>query len=373
MIKRKAVVAGHICIDITPVFPKKAAADPSGILLPGKLVHMDGVDIHTGGAVANTGLAMKLLGVDVCLMGKTGKDDLGNLISEKLEMYGAAEHMIRSEQEQTSYSIVLAIPGIDRMFLHDPGANASFSTDDLDFDEIRKADLFHFGYPTVMRRMYENQGEEMVRMFRKVKEAGAALSLDLAALDPGSEAAREDWGRIMKRTLPLVDFFVPSAEELCFVSDRERYDEWMARAEGDDITKILTVEDVRPLGQKALDMGAAVVLIKCGAPGIYYRTATGGKMEALCQRMGLSRESWEGKEGFEASYVPEAVVSGTGAGDTSIAAFLTSVLEGASLEEALQMAVATGACCVASYDALSGLKPLCELKEKIRCGWKKTT
>ena len=65
------------------------------------------------------------------------------------------------------------------------------------------------------------------------------------------------------------------------------------------------------------------------------------------------------------------MLSGTGAGDTSIAAFLTSMLEGDSMEECMHLAAAAGASCVAAYDALSGLKPLDELRKKIASGWKK--
>ena len=332
---------------------------------------MDGVDIHPGGAVANTGLAMKRLGGDVRLMGKIGKDELGALILKRLEEHGAAEGMILSDQEKTSYSVVLAIPGIDRIFLHDPGANVTFSGSDLDFEAIKGADLFHFGYPTLMRRMYQNQGEELARMFRRIKEGGTAISLDMAAIDPSSEAAGEDWKGILEKVLPYVDFFVPSAEELCFMLDRERYQEWTKRAEGRDITEVIRVKDVKPLGQTVLDMGAGFVLIKCGAPGIYYRTASGKRIEDLCRKLNLSKESWKDKEGFEPSFEPDAVVSGSGAGDTSIAAFLASVLREADLKEAVEMAAAEGACCVAAYDALSGLRSLEEMKERIRRGWRK--
>ena len=65
-------------------------------------------------------------------------------------------------------------------------------------------------------------------------------------------------------------------------------------------------------------------------------------------------------------------MSGTGAGDTSIGAFLTATLDGYSLEEALRLATATGASCVEAYDALGGLKSFDELKRKIEAGWKKT-
>ena len=137
------------------------------------------------------------------------------------------------------------------------------------------------------------------------------------------------------------------------------------------MTEILTAEDVAPLAEQIIDMGASVALIKCGAPGMYYRTASADKIKDVCERLTLNIDDWAQKEGFEKSYKPEAVLSGTGAGDTSIAAFLCSILEESSLAEALQMATATGACCVAAYDALSGLKPLDELKEKIANGWEK--
>ena len=60
---KKVISAGHICLDITPVFPDSTQGQPlRELLCPGKLIHMDGVAVHTGGSVDNTGLALKLLG-----------------------------------------------------------------------------------------------------------------------------------------------------------------------------------------------------------------------------------------------------------------------------------------------------------------------
>ena len=71
---KKIIAAGHICLDITPVFTSEKVENISDILVPGKLIQMGQADVHTGGAVANTGLAMKILGADVTLMGKVGAD-----------------------------------------------------------------------------------------------------------------------------------------------------------------------------------------------------------------------------------------------------------------------------------------------------------
>lgn len=368
---RTAVAAGHICLDITPVFHGGRGTQMDKILEPGKLIDVGTADIHTGGAVANTGLAMQKLGIDTKLMGKIGDDALGKTILSILESYHAAEGMIVDADATTSYSIVLAIPGIDRMFLHHPGANHTFSYDDLDFAEIAKADLFHFGYPPIMRNMYLDNGKELVRIFQKVHESGVLTSLDLAAIDPSSEAAQQNWEEILRQVLPYVDFFVPSIEELCMMIAPETYAKWLERANGSDVTGILSLSDILPLAEKLQSMGARNFLIKCGAPGLYYDMADAEVQKELGAKSGLHFLDWAGKSGFEKSYTPEQVLSGTGAGDTTIAAFLSALLQGYDLETCLHLASATGASCVAAYDALSGIKPFAEQLEHIQNGWKK--
>ena len=370
--KKKVIAAGHICLDITPVFPEMKAESLDQVLSPGKLLQMDRADVHTGGAVANTGLAMKKLGADVRLAGKIGKDAFGELILNILKKYDAQEGMTVSEGESTSYSVILAVPGIDRIFLHNPGANDSFCADDIQDELLKDAALFHFGYPPLMRSMYQNDGQELVKLLQKVKRAGTAVSLDMAAVDPGTEPGRTDWKTILEKTLPFVDFFMPSAEELCYMLDRERFYQWQERARGGDVTQILDPEeDIRPLAEMCMDMGCQILLIKCGAPGMYFKTADSRHLEPLCSSLEMDPALWGGREIFERSYIPERILSGTGAGDTSIAAFLTAVLKGCGPEECLHLAAAAGASCVAEYDALSGIGTLRELEEKINRGWKK--
>jgi len=372
MLRKKVIVAGHICLDITPIFPNKTVAHLTDILSPGKLLNVEAADVHTGGCVANTGLAMKILGADVTLMGKIGADAFGDMVRSVLRKYNADSGLLIINGETTSYSVILAIPGVDRIFLHNPGANNTFSAEDIPRDVLDETALFHFGYPSLMASMYENEGKELVNMMKFAKEAGAVTSLDFASIDPNSAAGVVDWDEILKRTLPYVDFFVPSVEELCYMLDRSRFYEWQERAAGRDITEILNIErDVIPLADKCMAFGARGLLIKCGASGIYYRTADKGKFDPLCQKLQLDVDEWAGKEGFENSYIPQKVLSGTGAGDTSIAAFLTAMLEGYSLEKTMHLTAATGASCVETYDALSGLKSFEKLQAKIDAGWTK--
>ncbi|MBQ1446658.1 MAG: hypothetical protein IIZ14_05340, partial [Solobacterium sp.] len=130
--------------------------------------------------------------------------------------------------------------------------------------------------------------------------------------------------------------------------------------------------DIRPLAERCLSYGAKVLLIKCGAPGMYLRTAGAEVLNTIGSRLGFRTGEWADLEIFEPSYVPERIVSGTGCGDTSIAAFLTAVLNEETPQEALHLAAAAGAACITGPDALSGLMNMTELKEKIHAGWEKT-
>ena len=367
VMSKKILAAGHICLDITPVFPAVVRGRTIDALLrPGKLVHMEGADVHTGGSVANTGLALKLLGNEVSLLGKIGKDAFGQMVKNIVASYGAGG-LIEDAASSTSYSVVLAVPGFDRIFLHNPGANDSFSNDDIPEEALEDAVLFHFGYPPLMRRMYADGGEKLVRMFRRVKAHGIATSLDLAAVDPHSEAGHADWRGILRAVLPYVDFFEPSFEELCFMLDRERYDRLNR---GGDMTDGLDLcAEALPLAREVIGMGCRAVLIKCGTGGMAYRTAEAEAIRTVGERPPLDADAWADKEGIQPCFRADIVRSGTGAGDTSIAAFLTAVLRGYSPAECAAFAAAEGACSVTAYDALSGLRPLEELERRIRSGW----
>ena len=365
---KKVISAGHVCLDVTPVFSNEHTyRNVADILVPGKLIQMDPASVSSGGSVSNTGLALKVLGNDVTLMGKVGDDDFGAMLAQIFARYGAGG-LIVDKDSATSYSVVLAIPGIDRMFLHCPGANNSFSNADIPDGPLEDAVLFHFGYPTLMKKMYEDDGKEMAAIFQRVKSKGIATSLDLTAVDPNSEAGRLDWVKILKNVLPYVDFFVPSFEEICFMLDRPLYESLLS--ERDDMTANMDFDrEVKPIADKLMALGCKTVLIKCGISGMYFRTASREVMAGTGERIGLDLDAWADKEGIQPCFKADIVRSGTGAGDTSIAAFLTAALDGEKIEDCAAIAAAEGACCVTAYDALSGLKSIKDIKERIASGW----
>ncbi|HQB83782.1 MAG TPA: hypothetical protein PLR50_09830, partial [Candidatus Rifleibacterium sp.] len=95
------------------------------VMQPGKLVDMGPAVLSTGGSVANTGMALKRLGLPVRLMGKVGRDAFGAAVCDVFRTHDETlvKTMIVDPAVATSYTVVINPPGIDRIFLHCPGAN----------------------------------------------------------------------------------------------------------------------------------------------------------------------------------------------------------------------------------------------------------
>ncbi|MFW6457068.1 MAG: carbohydrate kinase family protein [Planctomycetota bacterium] len=359
------IVAGHICLDITPDFSSVTGSSVGEVLRPGKLLEVGAPTISTGGAVSNTGLALRRLGLNVSLMGRCGTDQLGDMLLDVLaeEAPGAGDGMSVSDNAQTSYSVVLAIPGIDRIFLHCPGCNDTFGPGDIDSTLLSRARILHFGYPPLMRRMYESEGKELERILHNASNAGTATSLDMALPDPDSDAGRADWPSILSRILPHTDVFLPSLEELLFMLDRSRFQALSESAGG--ITDNFLPEDVRRAAGQCLEMGARIVVVKCGHVGAYLRTREQPGEVKNC--LG-SPDDWRAVEIFEPTCQVKTVASATGAGDSSISGFLAAMLRGEDPRWCMASLATVGAQNLSAIDAVSGVRSWEETVRHIEAG-----
>jgi sugar/nucleoside kinase (ribokinase family) len=367
----EVIVAGHICLDIIPAMHLKKTG-MGAIMVPGKLVEIGQAVISTGGAVSNTGLALHRLGNRVKLMGKIGHDEFGDMILKVIQKQGESliNGMITAEGEQSSYSIVISPPQVDRIFLHCTGANDTFAAADLQVSELAGCRLFHLGYPPLMRRLFERDGEELTRLLRTVKQRGITTSLDLAKPDPDSDAGRADWRTILVKSLPYVDVFMPSFEEILFMLHRDKYEQFLQESSTGDLLQFADGALLSEIAEELLGMGAAIVGLKLGEHGLYIRTsASSNRLHA----MGLcapEAENWVNRELLSPCFMAESIGT-TGAGDSTIAGFLSGLLRGLSIEAALESAVAVGAYNVEQADAVSGIPSWEEARQRIAAGWAK--
>ena len=78
--------------------------------------------------------------------------------------------------------------------------------------------------------------------------------------------------------------------------DKERFQEWQERAAGRDVTEILDIEkDVKPLADECMKMGVKVLLLKCGAPGMYFCSASKEVLSQITDRLELDVEEGQVK------------------------------------------------------------------------------
>ncbi len=347
------VAAGHICLDITPEIPD-TGTPLDRLLRPGSLTVIGPAAMSTGGGVANVGLCARKMGLSVALMGKCGDDLLGQTLLEVLERTsGESQHGMRvAPGETTSYSVVLAPPGSDRIFLHCPGANDTFTAADVDLEIAASAKLFYFGYPPLMARMYGDGGRELAKLLAGVKSHGVTAALDMALPDPSGAAGKADWPAILQRALPHVDVFLPSFEEILMMLRRDEYDRL---AGGGDLLAHASIPMLRSLANECLALGPAVVMIKCGRHGLYVKTGAANAFDKMGSAKPAAKE-WAGRELFAPSYRVPKVVSATGSGDAAVAGFLTALLRGADPATAADYACASGGQNVQAVDAVSGIK-----------------
>lgn len=339
-----AVVAGHICLDIIPALP------PGIRFEPGRLVEAGRATLSTGGTVSNTGLALHKLGMSVRLVGKVGDDLFGDNVRALLNRRepGLGEAMAVAPGEPTSYTVVISLSGEDRMFLHAPGCNDTFTADDVPLEVLQECRLMHFGYPPLMARMYQDEGRELEALMRKAKGAGATTSLDMSLPDPSTPSGKAPWRRILERVLPHVDVFLPSYDELQYMLRQEE------------------AASPEQLADEALSLGAKAVGLKLGDQGLLLRVGPALDGFGRAEPTG----EWADAQVHAPCFSVE-VAGTTGSGDATIAGFLMGLLRGFSPQQAVQAGVAVGACCCEQPDSTSGVRSWEETRARIDAGWQK--
>lgn len=357
MFDGEVVVAGHICLDVIPTF----APTGGGAVRPGTLVRVGPARFAPGGAVANVGMALSRLGCPPRLVGKVGDDQFGATLLGLLRAQDArlAAAMRVTAGETTSYSVVINPPGIDRTFLHCPGANDTFAAADLATLDWAGVRLLHFGYPPLMARIAADDGAELATLLAAARAHGVTTMLDMAWPDPASAMGQLDWHALLRRCLPHVDCFLPSVEEVRFMLD----------GAGDAASWTLAQLDA--LAERCLTMGVAIVALKLGDQGIYLRTtADAARLSQAGAALASVVSQWRGQHLWAPCFA--AMVAGTtGAGDATIAGFIWGLLAGDDPTTTLKGAVAVGACSVEATDASSGIPPWAQVQARITAGWER--
>ena len=366
----QVAVAGHLCLDIIPNFHSNR--DYSDVLVPGKLIDVGPASMATGGSVSNTGIALHRLGIQTRMIGKIGSDQFGSMVLGLLNDQDPSltKDMIIDSSGSTSYTIVISPPDRDRMFLHCPGVNDTFCNADIKEEQINGIRLFHFGYPPLMRKIFRHDARELEELFQRVRKKGIVTSLDMAKPDPKSEAGGVNWVRILERVLSCVDLFMPSLDEILFMIDRKTFDSLTGQFDEASLPKRVDTILLDKLADTLIGMGARAVAIKLGDQGLYLRT--GDRTERLANAAGCGADAtpWNNRQ-LLAPCFRTRVAGTTGAGDCTIAGFITGLLSGTDPVSVITNAVGVGACCTETSDATSGIPAWQTVIDRINSGWQR--
>ncbi len=328
----KVAVVGHLCVDIRP----ELSHPPS--LEPGTLRQVGPVTIALGGAVANTGRVLAVLGTPVVGWAAVGTDDLGTIIGSHLARIPDFEFRPQTVAAGTSYTIVLEPPQQDRAFWNYPGSNAEL---DLGSVTLGDVDLLHFGYPSLMPGVCADGGAALVELFERASGQGIATSLDLAWVDQRSDAGGVDWPDFLRRILPVTDILSPSYDDLACVFD---------------LPEAFDADAANGLVGRLLEAGAGIVMVTGGVDGLLLGVGPAGRLGRLA-RCGLRPADWAEVRLRVPAKALSQVSTTTGAGDAATAGLLVGLRSGLGPRTAVELAAVVAAAVIeqGGTEAFTGL------------------
>lgn len=262
--------------------------------------------LSVGGEAVNGAIAAAKLGVRTAILCSLGNDSAGTLVTAALEANGVdTGRIVRSDEHPTP---------VTTMFVRDDGSRQSVTN---------TAHRYHFhperflGDLTGVRavvlgslfRAPFDDPEVISAVLKAVKSQGILIAAD-TKLPNFRFLSLAD----LKEVLPLIDYITPNEDEARYYTSKS---------------------DPQEMAEVFLSSGVKNVIIKLSAKGCYFQNA-----ERSLRLPPLRVEA----------------VDATGAGDTFLAGFLASLLNGASVQEALLFANACGAICTTKVGAAAALR-----------------
>ena len=257
-----------------------------------------------GGGAANMPSAVARMGLPISSFSKVGDDLNGELIRRELAQLGVDVTGIRvSPCEATPFTFVAVHADGDRTFIHTPGANLTFSLEDLDLDQVLATDLLLYHNLYVLPQL---DGIPAANLLAEAQRRGITTFLD------------EDFGygpklEPLASMLPYCDYVIPSF---------------------DDLLAIFPGVSPEEMASRLLALGARAVVLKMGREGCL--VAQGG-----------------GRPRVPA--LPANVVDTTGAGDCWDAGFIAGLAHGEDILTAARLGNACAAFCIEAVGGSTGV------------------
>ncbi|PRY12134.1 carbohydrate kinase family protein [Kineococcus rhizosphaerae] len=285
---------------------------------PGQqLAILEQIRFTVAGTAAAPSVNLAKLGVDVATVGRVGADTIGDFVRTTMDGYGVdTTHLVTDPVLQTSASLLPIRADGSRPALHVIGANAGLREDDVPWDVVAQAQVFHLGGLFVLPGV---DGEPAGRILARARELGLTTTVDLLA------SPRPDAQDLLAPVLPHVDFLLPNVEEAGWITGREDYDE---------------------IARWFHDRGVGTTLLTLGGDGVHVARA--------------------GERGTVLPAFAVDVVDSTGCGDALTAGFVSGLLDGLDLHAAAERGLACGSLVATGLGSDAGIVDLAQVEEFAR-------
>ncbi|XBH21090.1 sugar kinase [Jonesiaceae bacterium BS-20] len=281
---------------------------------PGQqLAMLDRIKFTVAGTAAAPSVNLAKLGVDVATVGRIGNDSIGEFVRTTMTGYGVNTSYLKVDPAlQTSASLLPIRHDGSRPALHVIGANAALTEDDVPWDAVAEAKVFHLGGAFILPGI---DGEPMARILQRAKELGCITTVDFLM------SPRPDAQELISPSLQFIDFVMPNIEEAG----------WLVGSE--DRTEIISWLH---------DQGVGCSILTLGGDGV--SIAERGSPEVVLPAYNID------------------VVDTTGCGDAFTSGFISGLLEGLEITQAAERGLACGSLVATGLGSDAGIENLAQVE-----------
>lgn len=307
MNNKEVLVIGELNVDIL-------LNDINGFPVIGQEILADNLTLTLGSSSAIFAANVSSLGVTTSFCGMVGKDMMGKFILDELHNKHVDTSLVtQSSAYQTGLTMILNYQQ-DRANVTYCGAMNYFSVRDIPLDKVSQFKHLHLSSYFLQKALQK----DIVQLFKTTHDAGLSTSIDIQ-WDPANE-----WKFPFEECLPYVDFFLPNEAEI------------LALTRTKQLTDAFNI----------LSSFANTVVVKRGENG--------------------ATAYHKGNITHAAPYLHNYFTDAIGAGDSFNAGFISSYLNGKSLQESLHFGNLAGAINTTAPGGTAAFSDLSSFAEKAK-------
>ncbi len=270
----------------------------------GGKIYVDDLVFATGGGGTNCAATFALQGLKTAYVGLIGNDPGGLEVFREMNDLGVDCNFIKTtEKAKTPYSIILSAPGKDRSILVYEGASHLLSLADIPFEEIKHTKWFYLS----------GLSGESAKTFEPIVNFAAANKIKLA-VNPGHDQLTKDLDAL-RSVLDKIDILLVNQEEASLISG-------------------VDFKNEQELFKKFDDLVPGLAVMSKGKEGVAVS---------------------DGKNIYRAGIPESGYVDRTGSGDAFGSGFVSVIIRGGQISEAIQLGTVNATATIQSLGAKTGL------------------